>query len=402
MSNNEFFPQRPASHPMIYAYYDCNPQYKGLLKVGYTEKDVKNRVSQQYPTRRPDGLLPYKIVLAESAMRNDGSSMKQINAQDVLDIAMAGTSATLLARRWESALLVNVDNETLARLMANKDAMDALMRIEGFRSLNSEIETIINRSEAVKKAKKEGTEDRTPEEKKELTEAEKEYKSMRKEIQKKLIKFATRIPIFMYLTDYRERSLQDVITQLEPGLFKKVTGLDVKDFQLLVSLNVFNGSLMNDAIFKFKRFEDSSLSYTGIDKHEGEDVGGWDIVVKRKEYEMLFNNQQSTLNAQINDMPFMVHETTNTEPYKAKSYQIPMKPDFVTASFGIKSPIVPEPVKKEKKPEVDVSGITVGMMVEHNVFGQAKLQNSMVVILSLCSNRGANASCFQMHLKTDF
>ena len=49
----------------------------------------------------------------------------------------------------------------------------------------------------------------------------------------------------MYLTDYRERSLKDVITQLEPGLFKKVTGLDVKDFNLLVELNVFNASLMN-------------------------------------------------------------------------------------------------------------------------------------------------------------
>ena len=83
---------------------------------------------------------------------------------------------------------------------------------------------------------------------------------MRKQIQEKLIKFATRVPIFMYLTDYRERSLKDVITQLEPGLFKKVTGLDVKDFNLLVELNVFNASLMNDAIFKFKRYEDSSLS----------------------------------------------------------------------------------------------------------------------------------------------
>ena len=35
---------------------------------------------------------------------------------------MAGTSATLLAKRWESALLVNVDNDTLTRLMASKEA----------------------------------------------------------------------------------------------------------------------------------------------------------------------------------------------------------------------------------------------------------------------------------------
>ena len=52
--------------------------------------------------------------------------------------------------------LVNVDNDTLARLMANEDAMRALMSIEGFRSLNFDIETIINKSEAVKKSKERG------------------------------------------------------------------------------------------------------------------------------------------------------------------------------------------------------------------------------------------------------
>ena len=176
----------------------------------------------------------------------DGSRMKQIDAAGILDIAMSGTSATLLARRWESALLVNVDNVTLQRLLNSKDALDALMRIEGFRSLNRDIETIINKSEAVKKAKAKANEtDLTTKEKRKLSEDEKEMKSKRKMIQEKLIKFATRIPVFMYLTDYREQSLKDVITQLEPGLFKKVTGLDVKDFELLVSLNVFNSALMN-------------------------------------------------------------------------------------------------------------------------------------------------------------
>jgi hypothetical protein len=59
-----------------------------------------------------------------------------------------------LARRWESALLVNVDNNTLAAFDGNEEAMKALMNIEGFRNLNQDIETIINKSEAVKKAKK--------------------------------------------------------------------------------------------------------------------------------------------------------------------------------------------------------------------------------------------------------
>jgi len=116
-------------------------------------------------------------------------------------------------------------------------------------------------------------------EKKELSEEEKKFKSLRKQIQEKLIKFATRIPVFMYLTDYRERSLKDVITQLEPSLFKKVTGLDVSDFELLVSLGVFNSGLMNDAVYKFKRYEDASLEYIGINKHEGEEIGLYDTVL---------------------------------------------------------------------------------------------------------------------------
>lgn len=253
-------------------------------------------INESDPERRVAEFIKFLPVLAY-----DGSAMMQLNAEAILDIAMSGTSATLLARRWESALLVNVDNDTLARLMSNPDAMDALMKIEGFRSLNSDIETIINKSEKVKKLKTEGDKPLTPKEKKELSEEEKEYKNKRKQIQEKLIKFATRVPVFMYLTDYRERCLKDVITQLEPGLFKKVTGLDVKDFELLCSLNVFNASLMNEAIFSFKRYEDSSLSYTGLDKHEGDDIGGWDTVLKRKEYEKLFYNQQNSMQIEIKD-----------------------------------------------------------------------------------------------------
>ena len=327
-------------------------------------------VNESNPEKKVAEFINFLPVLAY-----DGSSMKQIDAQDILDIAMAGTSATLLAKRWESALLVNVDNDTLRRLMANKEAMEALMKIEGFRSLNSDIETIINKSESVKKAKKEKGKELTKEEKKELSEEEKEYKSMRKQIQEKLIKFATRVPIFMYLTDYRERSLKDVITQLEPGLFKKVTGLDVKDFNLLVELNVFNASLMNDAIFKFKRYEDSSLSYTGLDKHENEDVGGWDTVVKRKEYELLFYNQQSTMNAPEIDEADVPEADEGPEPPKAPlpTRTPPAKPDFVTAAFGVKSPIVPAKPQQPEKPKVDVSGVAVGSTVAHAKFGIGKV-----------------------------
>ncbi len=198
----------------------------------------------------------------------DGSNMTQVDAGGILDIAMAGTSATLLARKWQSAILVNVDNDTLRRIMESEAAMNAVMNIEGFRSLGSDVfETVVNKSEVVRDTKREKGENLTEKEKRELTEEEKEYKSKRKQIQEKLIKFAARIPAFMYLTDFRENTLDDVITKIEPELFRTVTGLSVKDFALLKSIGVFNATHMNQAVFAFRRYEDSSLSYTGIDSH---------------------------------------------------------------------------------------------------------------------------------------
>ena len=251
---------------------------------------------------------------------------------------------------------MNVDNGTLSRLMANPAALDALMKIEGFRSLNEDIQTIINKSESVKKAKKDGTDQLTPKEKKELTEAEKEYKSKRKQIQEKLIKFATRIPIFMYLTDYREQCLKDVITQLEPGLFKKVTGLDVKDFELLVSLGVFNDALMNDAVYKFKRYEDASLSYTGINRHQGEKVGGYDTVISNEDYSNMFSLQQASM------------EAPAPAPIDLPKASVPV-------SVIQSKPIIPKPTvqpaitPKPQAKQIDTSGIKVGSVLRHKAFG---------------------------------
>ena len=214
----------------------------------------------------------------------DGANMTQIDAGGILDIAMAGTSATLLARKWESALLVNVDNDTLRRILDNPDAMAAVARIEGWRALGDNIiETIINKSDKVKELKNKAKNGKlTEKQKMQLTEEEKEYKSKRKLVQEKLIKFATRIPAFMYLTDFRENTLQDVITKLEPDLFLAVTGLTVKDFHLLVRLRVFNTEQMNQAVFAFRRYEDASLRYTGIESHENLiHFGLYDTVVER-------------------------------------------------------------------------------------------------------------------------
>lgn len=360
-------------------------------------------VNEDNPEKKVSEFISFLPVLAY-----DGSSMRQIDAGEVLDIAMAGTSATLLAKRWESALLVNVDNNTLQRLMSNQAAMDALMRIEGFRSLNADIETIINKSEAVKKAKADGVKKLTPKEQKELTEEEKEFKSKRKQIQERLIKFATRVPIFMYLTDFRERSLKDVITQLEPGLFKKVTGLEIRDFELLVSVGVFNGPLMNDAIYKFKRYEDSSLSYTGIDKHEGEDIGLWDTVISRYDYlnmqqqasvftgpvveeelpnepivERFVDEEQEEPEAESAAKPDIAEKNKTTGKRMKRTLAAPIKPRNVVAVTQVTPAPKLSQTDEVVRAKIDTSGVKVGSAVTHKKFGYGKvvvMENNMITV----------------------
>lgn len=295
-------------------------------------------IKESNPEKKVGEFINFLPILAY-----DGSTMKAISAEDILDIAMAGTSATLLARRWESALLVNVDNETLSRLMGNPQAMKALMEIEGFRTLNKDIEAIINKSDHVKKVKRE-KDNLSSNEKKELTKEEKEYKSKRKQIQEKLIKFGTRIPIFMYLTDYREYCLKDVITQFEPELFKKITGLNVDDFELLISLGVFNDSLMNEAIYKFKRYEDASLEYTGICKHsKNEDIGLFSTVITQSDYDNMKEQQVKSMVLQINE------SATNT----------------------VSNQVIHKYINNEHK--FDILDIKDGNIVEHRKFGKGKV-----------------------------
>lgn len=175
----------------------------------------------------------------------------------------------------------------------------------------------------------------------------------------------------MYLTDYRERCLKDVITQLEPGLFKKVTGLSVEDFNMLCSLGVFNAPLMNDAIFKFKRYEDASLTYTGINRHAADEVGGWDTTIRKAQYEKLFYNQQSSMLSEDYDSyskdeasisgSSIIIEPEQTEPMKTEPSS--------TAS----SETVPQQGQTETDVRILLDRLQTGSTVTHKKFGKGEV-----------------------------
>lgn len=208
-----------------------------------------------------------------------GGAMTQLDATAVLDWASAGVGAAALARRWNSPLLVDVNEHTLAAVLAQPALMEALENIEDFRALVDNAQQVITNTKDLKKAKREQGGKLDSEQKKTQTETAKQ----RAEIREKLQKFLAKIPVFMYTTDYREEALKHVIESLDSALFERVTGLTVADFKALNNLGLFNAQHLNHAIYQFKRFESASLDYALTEeererRHQHEQMGLWDTV----------------------------------------------------------------------------------------------------------------------------
>lgn len=115
-------------------------------------------------------------------------------------------SGPAMARRWNSANLINVSPQIVEAILSNGSAMAAIRKIQGFANPRGEMQSFINRTDKINKLK-EKARNGDKKAKKELTEEERLARKERAEIEKKLRKFVTRIPIFMYLSDYREKAL---------------------------------------------------------------------------------------------------------------------------------------------------------------------------------------------------
>lgn len=208
-----------------------------------------------------------------------GGMMTELDAADVLNWATTGIGATALAQRWNSPLLVNINEQTLTKLLDHPELLEALGKIEDFRNLASTAEQIVTSSKLLKKAKRESEDGKLDREQKQ---EQSETAKRRKEIREKLQKLLAKIPVFMYVTQIREQALKDIILGVDGPLFERVTGLSVEDFKLLNQIGVFNPIHMNAAIYQFKAFEDASLEYADDPSvaHTERPVGLWDRVLQ--------------------------------------------------------------------------------------------------------------------------
>lgn len=248
--------------------------------------NYSNELSAVGDRRRPEERLE-EFIHFLPILCYDGHQMQKLNANEILDISTYGTASTMLARRWQSARLVDTTATVLKKILANEELLKALERIEDFRNLRGDLTKTISREKALQEKKRQIAEEgreATAKEKNEISEEEKKQKTFKKLLREKLLKFITRVPVFMYLTDYREQALVDVIRNIEPELFIKVTGLTIHEFDMMCEVGAFNQTELNAAIAQFRRFEDASLEYVGgRAANDGQMIGLFDTVVSREE-----------------------------------------------------------------------------------------------------------------------
>lgn len=252
-----FDPKNPTARKILKSsclVYDFSPQR--ALNLVFEYCSINNRENR----RLGDVLSEFEHLLPIYAYA-DGL-LQRLKADDIWNFAAVGTGKTMLARRWQSLLLVIVTKETITKLQANPELIDAVQGLEQFRaykaSIGETLSHIIAEEERLAKPKREGREPTAKE--------SEEDKSLRKEkqaLREALVRFLTRVPHFMYLTDFREESLTDVIRELDSELFERVTGMKVVDFDKLVQIGLFNKALITQAILAFRRFEEPSLNYMG-------------------------------------------------------------------------------------------------------------------------------------------
>lgn len=206
----------------------------------------------------------------------NGLEMEMLDARSLISIATGGLGMKMLSRRWASSKLVKVDNFILDKLLKRPDLIKVLEDLPFFNNtFGEDIEIVVSKEKALQQKSKNNVK---------LNKSDKDDKkkntSKREQWRKNCQIIIQRIPVFMYLTDYREDSLSDVILKIEPGLFKEVTFIDKEVFEDLCNIGLFNAIDLDHTIGDFRRLEEASLQYMGGGRIE-KNIGLLDTVVSK-------------------------------------------------------------------------------------------------------------------------
>lgn len=187
----------------------------------------------------------------------DETQMRPVDVEEIIDVAFENTSID--TARMSSKRFINASLAKLGDLAA--DVVDALGRVAaghtGPTTGSDEDDVDINTTpELGDPASRSGDSGEENGDEAELAQSE---------LEARLIFLTSRINAFMYLSEVVEKNLKDVLTTDEPDLFGTVMELSPEHMDALVKAELFSEQAMRLAIHQFRRADEASFSYTGID-----------------------------------------------------------------------------------------------------------------------------------------
>ena len=184
--------------------------------------------------------------------------MAAVDLRQVIATATRDVAQRALDAKWKSHLLVRVTDETLNALSTDAALMDALGGVRSLRGTTKDLELVLSKNSKLKEAvRKKGKDSLTKKQQADLKAVEKQLSDLRD----KMKDLTATIPAFMYVSDIRERTLQELIDTEEADLFRKVTGLAIDAFVKMKDLGIFNGVNIDLSVDRFREEEEPSFTY---------------------------------------------------------------------------------------------------------------------------------------------
>jgi len=119
-----FFSSRAEIKPKIYAYSRYGEDFKGLLKIGFTVRDVEERMKEHFPTKSPKNIKEYSLVYITDAIKRDGTSFKDHEVHTILKnngYESAGGEWFKISTDELSSIIVSIKNNTIFEQNRNLD-----------------------------------------------------------------------------------------------------------------------------------------------------------------------------------------------------------------------------------------------------------------------------------------
>ena len=252
--------------------FDFHPSRSLRLMTEYSNKLAKDTNGSKLIalTEKKDNLIEFIRYLP--VLRISGNYMAPLEANTVMSYDCSNYNSTDLIKAFQSNRNLNISKDLVSELLTNLSVLEKcdsiLNNIKAYRKFmgdtkdTSTVKELGDKNKKLEELKTKKIKEKKSKEKKEIDKEikkrEKEVKERQDQIRELLKVLLGRIPLFMYLTHALEEDLLEVLNNTqseEMGLFRKATGIEVKDFEFLMDCGLIKSESIDSYIQRFKDIE---------------------------------------------------------------------------------------------------------------------------------------------------